>query len=190
MQSDRIRASQRLRIEMACWLILFGACLGLMLMLAAGCRGPDAGARVLSTFGVAYTDGHGSTSNAFSGNVDQPYGQDPPFSGSGTADTNFHAWTFSIQPLAGVYDPQARTRESIDAIYSAMIARETAEKAERAKLLPLVEHSPEPVKEPEPEGLPWWKNTALITGYATLAAALIAGAIKGWSMVKSKKEHA
>lgn len=177
------------RIELVCWTFLFALCLTCLgLLVSGGCKGPDAGARVLSTFEVAYTDGSGSTSSAFGGSYQMPYQQDPAFEGTGSADTDFHAWTFSIQPLAGLYDPQARTRESVDALYAAMMDREAAARAEReaakAAELPFVEKSPE-----EPvEDLPWWKNAALLTGYATLAAAVIAGLVKGWALVKSAKK--
>lgn len=121
------------------WKTLAVAVLLLIAWAVSGCRGPQAAERVLSTFTVAYTDGSGSTSGTHGGVLDNAYGADSSYSGGGSSDTDYSAWTFSIQPLVAMHDPHERTRESLDAMLADMRARDDSERAAR---LPFVESAP------------------------------------------------
>lgn len=195
------------RLELIGWGVLALAGFVCLILLIGGCRGPDGGARLLDSIEVGYSDGGGRTHSAFSGMTELPYGQDPPFSGDSSGDYSMHAVTVSIRPFSGLYDPEARTRELIDAMYQAQLERDR-----KARELPFVEHAPEAAAagtanassglpggnaaaSPPPaphelshSDLPWWKDTALLIGYATILGAIVAGAIQGWKKVKTPKE--
>lgn len=201
---DQIRSHiTMLRDELGLWLTIVALCF-VFLVILASCKGPDAGARVLSTFTVAYTDGSGTSTHG--GTIDNP-GYTPDSAYSGSSDSDFHAWTFSISPLVAMHDPSARTRETLEQ----MLAELRYQKTEP------VASGPAPASGGCPEGsatgsaspvagvvearstnpsqtdapatdLPWWKDTALLIGYATVLGAIVAGIFQGWKRVKPVKE--
>lgn len=137
------------RIELIGWMALLSVCFACLFVLCTGCSTPQQVKRTLSTMRVEYTDAHGTGSNTFGGNIDQPYGQDPPFSGTGESDSDWHAWSFSIQPLVALDDGQDRHLEATDRLYAATLRiADEAQKARElavARELPLAEKDPEPV---------------------------------------------
>lgn len=180
---DHIRSNAfRVRVELYCWVLLLVACLACTLLLAAGCKSADV-AKTLSTTRVEYTNYDGG----FSGTQAAPYSYPGHFSG----DTSGDSIGVSIQPFAALYDEQKGTREAVERLYelAAENDRRNLERAAIASQLPFVvpeapsiipPAAPEPPPAPQHTDLPWWKDTALLIGYATIIGAIVAGMLKGW----------
>ena len=179
MRDDIQTKANVLRAELGVWLLILALCV-VFLVVLGGCKADDTN-KVLSTARIEYTNYDGG----FSGGSNGGYGGSR-FSG----DTSGDSIGVSIAPLAFLYDESESTRGAIDKLYQLQETQAAEAKKVKAAEIPFVVEAPAPVVEPPKHELPWWQNATLMVGYATILGAIIAGIVKGWAMVKAKKEHA